>query len=61
MIKKLSILLATAASLAGCVAMWDGIGRPSHQPHDGFYHGDRDPDGIQNRADRVGDGDGAPC
>ena len=60
MIKKLSILLAATASLAGCVAMPDGIGQPSHRPHGGFCHRDRDRDGIQDRADRDRDRGGAP-
>lgn len=60
MIKKLSLLLVTAASLAGCVAVPYDSGRPSHRPHTGPYYGDRDRDGIRNRADRDRDGDGVP-
>lgn len=60
MIKKLSLLLVTVTSLAGCVAVPYNSGRPYHQPHTGPHHGDRDRDGIQNRADRDRDGDGVP-
>ncbi|MEO8023547.1 hypothetical protein [Polaromonas sp.] len=60
MIKKLSFLLVTITGLAGCVAVPYDSGRPSYRPHGGFYHGDRDRDGVRNRADRDRDGDGVP-
>lgn len=60
MIKKLSLLLVTVTSLAGCVAVPYESGRSYHQPRGGPYYGDRDHDGIQNRADRDRDGDGVP-
>lgn len=55
--KKLALLLVAVASLAGCVAVPYDSGRP-HRPHGGPYYGDRDRDGIPNRADRDRDGDG---
>lgn len=57
--KKAALLLAVAAaSLAGCVAVPYGNG-PPHRAHGGAYHGgDRDRDGVPNRADRDRDGDG---
>lgn len=57
--KKAALLLAVAAAgLAGCVAVPYGSG-PPHRAHGGAYHGgDRDRDGVPNRADRDRDGDG---
>jgi hypothetical protein len=50
--KKLAVLLiAMSALLSGCVI---------HEPyrHGPSYRGDRDRDGLHNRADRDRDGDG---
>lgn len=58
MLKKLALVLA-AASLAGCVAVPYGAGQP-YRSHGAPYDGDRDRDGIHNRADRDRDGDGVP-
>ncbi|MGJ7553622.1 hypothetical protein ACSFBX_00395 [Variovorax sp. RB2P76] len=55
MTKTLAILLAASAFLAGCVAV--PYDRPP--PPRGGY-GDRDRDGVPNRADRDRDGDGVP-
>ncbi len=56
--KKVALLLAVAAaSLAGCVAVPYDSG-PPHRAHGGAYQGDRDRDGVPNRADRDRDGDG---
>jgi hypothetical protein len=53
--KKLALLLVAIASLAGCVAVpYDG----GHPRDGGRYYGDRDRDGVPNRADRDRDGDG---
>ena len=54
--KKLVLLLAASAALAGCVAVPYDAGRPP--PQRGY--GDRDRDGVPNRADRDRDGDGIP-
>jgi hypothetical protein len=55
--KKLALLLVVLASLAGCVAVPYDSGRP-HRSHGGQHHGDRDRDGVPDRADRDRDGDG---
>lgn len=55
--KKTVLLLVAAANLAGCVAVPYHAG-PPHRSHGGPYHGDRDRDGVPNRADRDRDGDG---
>ena len=55
--KKLAFLLVAIAGLAGGVVVPCDSGRP-HRPHAGPYYGDRDRDGVQNRADR--DRDGVP-
>ncbi|MDP2035477.1 MAG: lipoprotein [Polaromonas sp.] len=55
--KKPVLLLVAAATLAGCVAVPYHAG-PPQRPHVGPHHGDRDRDGIPNRADRDRDGDG---
>jgi hypothetical protein len=55
--KKVALLLVVAAAgLAGCVAVPYDSGPPPrvHGPS----HGDRDRDGVPNRADRDRDGDG---
>jgi hypothetical protein len=57
--KKLALLLLAAAALAGCVAVPYDSGHRPH-PRGGPYYGDRDHDGISNRADRDRDGDGVP-
>lgn len=57
--KKLALLLLAAASLAGCVAVPYDSGYRGH-PRGNHYYGDRDHDGISNRADRDRDGDGVP-
>ena len=50
------LALVAAATLAGCVAVpYDNGPPPRHQ---GPAYGDRDRDGIRNRADRDRDGDG---
>jgi hypothetical protein len=55
--KKIALLLvAAAAGLAGCVAVPYDNGPPPHRAHP--HHGDRDRDGVPNRADRDRDGDG---
>ncbi|MES2687773.1 MAG: hypothetical protein V4706_13200 [Pseudomonadota bacterium] len=55
--KKIALLLVVAAAgLAGCVAVPYDNG-PPHRVH-GPSHGDRDRDGVPNRADRDRDGDG---
>jgi hypothetical protein len=55
--KKIALLLVVAAAgLAGCVAVPYDNG-PPHRVH-GPYPGDRDRDGVPNRADRDRDGDG---
>jgi Thrombospondin type 3 repeat len=54
--KKLVILLAASAALAGCVAVPYDSGRP---PPPRPY-ADRDRDGVPNRMDRDRDGDGVP-
>lgn len=52
--KKLAILLiATGVLLSGCVVPVEGGGGRG-------YGGDRDRDGVPNRADRDRDGDGVP-
>jgi hypothetical protein len=57
--KKVAVLLivvaAGLAGLAGCVAVPYDNG-PPHRAHG--HHGDRDRDGVPNRADRDRDGDG---
>ncbi len=53
--KTLAVLLVASATLAGCVAVPYDSGRPP--PPRGGY-GDRDRDGVPNRADRDRDGDG---
>lgn len=57
--KKLMLLLAASAMLAGCVAVPYHDGRP---PPRAYHHGygDRDRDGVPNRYDRDRDGDGVP-
>lgn len=56
--KKLALLLViAAATLAGCVAVPYDNG-PPHRAHGGPGYGDRDRDGVPNRADRDRDGDG---
>lgn len=50
------VLFVAAAGLAGCVAVPYDNG-PPHRAHSG-PHGDRDRDGVHNRADRDRDGDG---
>lgn len=55
--KKTVLLLVAAASLAGCVAVPYDSGR-AHRAYGSHSHGDRDRDGIPNRADRDRDGDG---
>ena len=51
--KKLAVvLIAIGGLLSGCVA-YD----PGHRGGHGYY-GDRDRDGVRNRADRDRDGDG---
>ena len=59
MTKTLAILLAASAFLAGCVAVPYDNG-PPHRAHGGPAYGDRDRDGVPNRADRDRDGDGVP-
>jgi hypothetical protein len=54
--KTLVALLIASAALAGCVAVPYDNGRP---PPRGAY-GDRDRDGVPNRADRDRDNDGVP-
>ena len=54
--KKLVVVLAAVGALAGCVAVPYDSGRPP--PPRGM--GDRDRDGVPNRADRDRDGDGVP-
>lgn len=55
--KKVALLLVVAgAALAGCVAVPYDNGPPNR--HHGPYYGDRDRDGVVNRADRDRDGDG---
>lgn len=55
--KKIALfLVAAAAGLAGCVAVPYDNG-PPHRSH-GPYYGDRDRDGVPNRADRDRDRDG---
>jgi hypothetical protein len=54
--KTALLLLVAAAGLAGCVAVPYDNG-PPHRVHSG-HHGDRDRDGVHNRADRDRDGDG---
>ena len=51
--KKLTVLLLAAGLLAGCVVHEDPPNRDR-----GAYRGDRDRDGVPNRADRDRDGDG---
>lgn len=51
------LLVVAAAGLAGCVAVPYHNG-PPQRPHGGPYYGDRDRDGVPNRADRDRDGDG---
>lgn len=56
--KRLALLLVTAAAtLAGCVVVPYDNG-PPHRAHGGPAYGDRDRDGVHNRADRDRDGDG---
>lgn len=50
-------LVVAAAALAGCVAV-PYEHAPPQRAHGGLHHGDRDRDGIPNRADRDRDGDG---
>ena len=57
--KKLVILLAASAALAGCVAVPYDSGRPPPPPRP-YGDRDRDRDGVPNRADRDRDGDGVP-
>lgn len=53
--KKVAVLLlAAAAGLAGCVAVPYDNGPPHRHGH----YGDRDRDGVANRADRDRDSDG---
>ena len=53
--KKLAVvLIAIGGLLSGCVAY-----EPAHRGGHGYgYYGDRDRDGVRNRADRDRDGDG---
>jgi hypothetical protein len=56
--KKLLVLLAASATLAGCVvAPYDNRPPP---PRPGYGDRDRDRDGVPNRYDRDRDGDGVP-
>jgi hypothetical protein len=59
MMKKSLILLGTVAILSGCVAVPYAAG-PQPRYHGGYGYGDRDGDGVSNRADRDRDGDGVP-
>lgn len=53
--KKLAIAFITISGLvSGCVAYEE----PHRGPGHGMHQGDRDRDGIPNRADRDRDGDG---
>jgi len=56
--KKLALVLLAVTSLSACVAVPYDSGPPqrAHRAHDG----DRDRDGVRNRADRDRDGDGVP-
>ncbi|MDB5838959.1 MAG: hypothetical protein JWQ23_911 [Herminiimonas sp.] len=64
--KKFAILIAaTAGILSGCVAVPYNNepvygGSPVYRGDDGRVRGDRDRDGVPNRADRDRDGDGVP-
>jgi uncharacterized protein YceK len=51
---KLLLLVAAVAALSGCVAV------PYEEAPRHRTYGDRDRDGISNRADRDRDGDGVP-
>jgi hypothetical protein len=60
--KKLSLLMMAVACLASACVVYDD---PHHGPYrdgrdGGAYRGDRDGDGVPNRADRDRDGDGIP-
>ncbi|OOG44181.1 hypothetical protein [Polaromonas sp. A23] len=59
MLKKSLILLGTVAILGGCVAVPYAV-EPPPRSHGGYGYGDRDHDGVSNRADRDRDGDGVP-
>jgi hypothetical protein len=59
--KFIVLLIATTLALTGCVAYEVPGPRSGHDgyQHDGYHRGgDRDRDGIPNRADRDRDGDG---
>ncbi len=60
--KKLVIALAATVGLSGCVGYLPYDNGPGHGPvyrgDDGRSRGDRDRDGVPNRADRDRDGDG---
>ncbi len=55
--KFVLLLLVAVAGLAGCVAVPYDNGPPP-RVHGGPHPGDRDRDGVPNRADRDRDGDG---
>ncbi|RYZ11274.1 MAG: hypothetical protein EOO24_06830 [Comamonadaceae bacterium] len=52
-------LIAAGAAMAGCVAVPYESGRPPPPRYERGM-GDRDRDGVPNRADRDRDGDGIP-
>jgi hypothetical protein len=55
--KRLLLIFAASSMLAGCIAVPYDQGRPPPPPRP---YGDRDRDGVPNRADRDRDGDGIP-